>query len=581
MKRDLTTLTRKNYDLLVIGGGIFGVCAAWDAALRGLSVALLDKGDFGHATSANCFKIVHGGIRYLQHLDLYRIRESSRERNALLRIAPHLVYPLPIVIPTYGHGLKGKEILRAGCLLYDMITFDRNHALEDIPQQIPPSRLISREECLSMFPGLRKSGLTGAVMFYDGQMHSPFRLALSFLRSAVSAGADATNYLEATGFLKRDNRIYGVKATDLLTGNALEVRGKMVLNTTGPWAERLLKVGAGLSLSRSPAFSRDAFFAVARPLVERCGLAIQGASRDPDALLSRGSRHLFVIPWRGHTLFGVWHGVHKGSPDLFGVTENNLLDFLGEINEAYPEFGLTLKDVTSWHAGLVLFGENKPGATDLSYGKRSIIIDHAFEHGVEGLISVIGVRYTTARGVAEKAVELAFRKLGKKAPRSVTAETPIWGGRFERFSEYLRESAPKFPNRFGETFISNMVRNHGSEWMEVMKPVREDPGMAETIGGTAVIKAEVVHAVRKEMAMRLADVVFRRTDVGHTGYPGRAALKTCAETMAREMGWNENRVESEIAETERLFPATPRFDKNSAAGIYETMESKEAGKVEF
>ncbi|MBI3596676.1 MAG: glycerol-3-phosphate dehydrogenase/oxidase [Nitrospirae bacterium] len=554
MKRDLTTLTRKSYDLLVIGGGIFGVCVAWDAALRGLSVALVDKGDFGHATSANCFKIVHGGIRYLQHADIYRIRESSRERNTLLRIAPHLVNPLPIVIPTYGHGLKSKEILRTGCLLYDMITFDRNRALEDTQQQIPPCRLLSREECLSMFPGLNRVGLTGAVMFYDGQMHSPSRLALSFLKSAVSAGADAANYVEATGFLKRADRIYGVKATDRLTGNTLEVQGKMVLNTTGPWAERLLKVGTGLSLSRPLFFSRDAFFAVARPLVEKCGLALQGASRDPDALFSRGSRHLFVIPWRGHTLFGVWHVVHKGSPDAFGVTENNLRDFLAEINDAYPEFGLTLKDVSSWHAGLVLFGENKPGATDLSYGKRSIIIDHATEHDLEGLITVIGVRYTTARGVAEDAVDLVFRKLGKNAPRSMTAETPIWGGRIERFSEFLRQSVTQFPSGFGHAIASNMVHNYGSEWKGVMKYADGDPGLAETLGGTSVIKAEVVHAVREEMAQKLEDVLLRRTDLGSGGYPGEAALRTSADLMAAKLGWDKAHIEREIADVKKFFP---------------------------
>lgn len=581
MKRDLSAISRKTYDLAVIGGGIFGVCAAWDAALRGLSVAVLDKGDFGHATSANCFKIVHGGIRYLQHADLIRIRESSRERNALLRIAPHLVYPLPIVIPTYGHGFKGQEFLRTGCLLYDMITFDRNRALGDPRQRIPSCRMMSREECLSMFPGLNKTSLSGAVIFHDGQMHSPSRLALSFLRSAVSAGADVANYAEATGFLQHGDGVFGVKAKDRLTGETFEVQAKMILNAAGPWAEQLLKAGGGVSLRRSLSFSRDAFFAVARPLLGKYGLALQGASRDPDALFSRGSRHLFVIPWRGCTLFGVWHVVHEGSPDAFHVTEKDLQDFIGEINTAYPEFGLTLGDVSGWNAGLVLFGENKAGATDLSYGKRSIIIDHAVQDGLNGLITMIGVRYTTARGVAEKAVDLVCRKLGEKRPRSRTAETPIWGGRIGNFGEYLRENAPNFPKGFGEAFISNMIRNHGSEWAGVMNPVRENPRLAEPVGESSVIKAEVVHAVRQEMAMKLADVVFRRTDLSHAGYPGRAAMKACAETMARELGWNENRVQSEIADTERLFPASSRFEKNTADTVLQPNRPNETGKVNF
>jgi glycerol-3-phosphate dehydrogenase len=353
----------------------------------------------------------------------------------------------------------------------------------------------------------------------------------------------------------------------------------MVLNAAGPWAEQLLKRGGGVSLRRSLSFSRDAFFAVGRPLLGKCGLALQGASRDPDALFSRGGRHLFVIPWRGCTLFGVWHVVHEGSPDEFRVTEKDLRAFIGEINAAYPDIGLTLGDISGWNAGLVLFGENRAGATDLSYGKRSIIVDHAAQDGIDGLITMIGVRYTTARGVAEKAVDLVYRKLGKRGPRSVTAETPIWGGRFDNFSAYLRENAPKFPNGFNEGFISNLIRNYGSEWSGVMKPVREDPRQAEAVGESSVIRAEVVHAVREEMAMKLADVVFRRTDLGHAAYPGPTALKISAEIMALELGWNQNRVQREISETEGLFPVSVPFKEPSAPGSLEPVESKEKSRI--
>src|SRR3972149_7864196 len=181
MKRNVATLADKEYDLVIVGGGIFGVCAAWDATLRGLSVALVERGVFAHATSASCFKIVHGGLRYLQHADLHRIRESSRERNSLLRIAPHLVRPLPVVVPTYGQGLRGKGLLRAGLLAYDLITFDRNRGITDPQRRIPRGYAISREECLGLFPGLESKGLTGGVGFHDGQMYSPARLALSSL----------------------------------------------------------------------------------------------------------------------------------------------------------------------------------------------------------------------------------------------------------------------------------------------------------------------------------------------------------------------------------------------------------------
>ena len=214
MQRNIAALTKKEFDLVIVGGGIFGACAAWDAASRGLTVALLERGDFCQATSANHFKIVHGGIRYLQHGDVYRIRESNRERNALLRIAPHLVQPLPILIPTYGHGFQGKEILAAGMRLYDVLAFDRNRGLNDPKRQIPPARFVSREECLKIFPGLDQKGLTGAATFCDGQIYNPPRLVLSFIRSAVESGAVVSNYTEAVRFLYSKNCVYGVEAKD-------------------------------------------------------------------------------------------------------------------------------------------------------------------------------------------------------------------------------------------------------------------------------------------------------------------------------------------------------------------------------
>ena len=320
MKRNLKALAEKEYDLVVVGGGIFGICVAWDAALRGLSVALLERGDFGQAATANCFKMVHGGIRYLQHADLLRVREASRERNVLLRIAPHLVHPLPFVLPTYGHGLKGKEILNAALKTYDFVTWDRNRGIIDFGQRIPAGSMLSRNECLDLFPALRSPDLTGAVLFYEAQMYSPARLALSYLRSAIDAGADGANYLEAIDFLRTGNRILGVRARDALTGSELDVRGKVTINAAGPWAGPLLKAVLGLRLNPRPTFSRDAFFLVRGRISGEYALGLPSKSKDRDAILSRGSRHLFLVPWRNYTLLGVWHEVHRGSPDRVGLT---------------------------------------------------------------------------------------------------------------------------------------------------------------------------------------------------------------------------------------------------------------------
>jgi glycerol-3-phosphate dehydrogenase len=553
MQRNVSVLAEKPYDLVVVGGGLFGVCAAWDATLRGLSVALLERGDFCQATSANHFKTVHGGIRYLQHADLYRMRESSRERNALLRIAPHLVRPLPIVVPTYGHGLQGKELLAAGLLLYDLIVCDRNRGLTDPRRRIPRTRLISRQECLRLFPGIDKRGLTGAALFHDGQMYNPPRLALSYLRSAVQAGACVGNYLEVTNFLRQGSRVCGVKARDVLTGNQVEVRGKVVLNAAGPWAERLLGLQPDLQLRPKLSYSRDACFIVGRRLTGDCALAVQVNTIDPDALLSRGRRHVFIAPWRDYTLVGVWHAVYDGDPDGFTVTEQDLRGFIDDVNQAYPALALTLKDVSMWNAGLVLFGENQPGATNLSYGKRSIVIDHAHDHRIEGLITLIGVRATTSRGMAKKAVDVVFKKLGKKPPTSKTAVTPLYGGRIERFDEFLRRATAQRPAGLSAAIMPSLIRNYGSEYQEVLRYIDEDPTWADTVDLSKTLKAEVVHAVREEMAQKLADVVFRRTELATGEHPGEAALRSCAELMASELKWDGCRGQQEVAEVERTL----------------------------
>jgi glycerol-3-phosphate dehydrogenase len=563
MKRNISALAERTYDLIIVGGGIFGVCAAWDATLRGLSVALLERGDFCHATSANHFKTVHGGIRYLQHADLYRIRESNRERNALLRIAPHLVQPLPVLVPTYGHGLQGQELLAVGLLLYDLIVFDRNRGLRDPQRRIPRGHFISQQECLRLFPWIEKEGLTGAAIFYDAQMYNPPRLALSYLRSAVQAGACVANYLEVTNFLRQGERVCGVEARDVLTGNQLEVRGKVVLNAAGPWAERLLGLQPDLRLHPKLSYSRDACFIVGRRLTGDCALAVRAKTTDPDAILSRGRRHVFMAPWRDYTLVGVWHAIYDGDPDEFTVTERDLQGFLDEVNEAYPALALTLKDVSMWNAGLVLFGENQPGATNLSYGKRSLVIDHASAHRLEGLVTLIGVRATTSRGTAMKAVDVVFKKLGRRPPKSETAVTPIYGGRIERFDEFLRRATAQRPRALSAEIMPSLIHNYGSEYQEVLQYIDEDPIWAGTVGPSKTLKAEIVHAVREEMAQKLADVVFRRTELGTGGHPGGAALQSCADLMASELKWDRRHVEQELTEVEQILRTRAAYSRSA------------------
>ena len=553
LERNPAALSSQVYDLVIVGGGIFGVCAAWEAVLRGLSVAIVEKGDFSHATSANHFKMVHGGIRYLQHGDIARIRESSRERSALLRIAPHLVKPLPIVIPTYGHGTKGKAFLGAGLLLYDLLTSDRNRGIQD-DRMIPRGQFMSRQEVLKLFPGLKEKGLTGGAVFCDGQIYNAPRLAISFLRSAVNEGADAANYVEAYGFLREKDRIVGVKARDVLNGDDLEIRGKWVLNTSGPWAHRLLESLLGLELDPRPTFSRDLAFVVESRSNHGYALAFLTQTKDSDTILDMGGRHLFAVPWRNYTLVGVWHKVFKGTPEEITVTEDELQEFIHEVNTAYPGLHVTINDILMINTGLTLFGsEKRQGNNNLSFGKRSRLIDHSKEHGIDGITTLIGVRATTARGMAVKAVDIISDRLGKRKIKSRTEYTPICGGNIRCLEDFIKDAKQKCPPGINFDQIRALIRNYGSLFQEVLKYVDENPAWTKTLGTSTTLEAEVIYAVREEMAQKLSDVVFRRTDLCTGGYSDKEALHRSAELAARELDWSNERLQQELEEVKQAY----------------------------
>ena len=554
MKRNIGNLINREFDIVIIGAGIFGCCALWDAIRRDLSAVLVEKGDFSQATSANHYKMVHGGIRYLQHLDFYRVRESSRERSALLRIAPHLVNPLPIVVPTYGHGTKGKEFLAAGLLLYDMVTYDRNKGIPDKERQIPPGKLLSKSEVLNMFPGIDQDNLTGGVLFHDAQMYNPPRLALSFLHSAVDEGAEVANYLEVNGFLQKDDKIFGIKAKDILTGDQLEIRGKMVLNTAGPWANNLLEKGSCVHLSPKPIFSRDLGFVISRKFNVKYSFACQIKSDDADAIIDRGGRHIFISPWRDYTLVGVWHKIYKDNPDRVSASDEELQAYIDDVNNAYPIFNLSLNDITIVNTGLTLFGEeNRQGERTLSFGHRSLLIDHEAVHKKKGLITLIGVRATTARGMAQKAIDLVLQKMQKEFKKPDTEITPIYGGKIDYFEKFLNDAIKDSEFKPGNDVMRSLVHNYGTEYKTVLKYVSSDISLGERIGNTQTIKAEIIHAIKDEMAQKLSDVILRRTDIGTGANPGECAIKECADLMANELSWDNERKEKEIIEVNDVF----------------------------
>jgi glycerol-3-phosphate dehydrogenase len=553
MGRALAALAGTEFDVVVVGGGITGAATAWDAAQRGLSVALLERGDFGGATSAESLKVVHGGVRYLQHLDIVRVRESSGERRALLRMAPHLVRPMPFVVPTYGHGMRGPEILGAAFVILNALTADRNRGLTDPARRVPAARIVSRAKVLEWFPDINKEGLTGAGVFYDGQLFNPPRLVWALVRTAARAGAAVANYCDVTSLVLQGGRVIGVRVEDRLVGDKFEVRARTVINAAGPYAEALL-VRSGVRKATSVPFSRDMALVLKRRFVDGRALALQTKYRDPSAVLTRGPRHLFMVPWRGRTLVGVNSLIWRDEPDRLRVTESEVRDFVNEIAEADPRLGLTMDDVALVMAGLLPVEKGTEEGGNVSFGKRPLVVDNAREDGVQGLVSAISNRYTVARGVAERAVDLVFRKLGRTGRPSRTAVTRIHGGDFYRFDDLVREVAAALPVGFDPSIADRLARDHGSAYGEVLRLVGERPELGATVGGSDILRAEVVHAARSEMVCKLSDAVFGRTGIATVGDPGRAELEECASLVGAQLGWDASRRESELREVRERIP---------------------------
>jgi glycerol-3-phosphate dehydrogenase len=544
----------QTYDLVVIGGGIYGAWVAWDAALRGLKVALVEQKDFASATSANSQKIIHGGLRYLQHADIGRMRESIRERAALLRVAPHLVHPMPCLVPTYGHLTHSRFAMQAALKLNDLISYDRNRGLED-GQAIPGGRLLSKKETLELCTGLDSRRLTGGALFYDAQVHNSERLILAILQAAAEAGADLANYTRVTGLIRKGMAVHGVQVTDGLTGEIREIRGQMIVNCGGPWIHQLLQLHPYAQMI-TPRRLFKASLLVTHPIVKgvAVGLSAEDGYTDGDALIDKGYRFFFVTPWRNASLVGTFYDAFDGNPASVSLSEEDIRQALAVINAAYPLAKLTRADVRYGYAGLLPRGDDGETAANIQYAKHYKIYDHAQTDGIDGLISILGVKYTTARDVAQKAVDLALRKLGRQPIPCRTDTTPIYGGAIDHLAEFSERAVRTDPHGLGEEVIRHLVATYGEAYGEVLHLLDENPLWREPVSqNSPTIKAEIVYGVRAEMAQTLTDIILRRTELGTAGYPGGSCLHSCAALMAEILGWDRQQIAHEIEATQSLY----------------------------
>ena len=541
MQRDLRRLADTKFDVIVVGAGFYGVTTAWDAAQRGLSVAIIDKDDFGAATSFNNLKTLHGGLRSLQAFNFPQMRLFIRERRALARILPHLVRPLPFVVPTTRNPMRSALAMRVAFAINDAVSRDRNEGLSDPGTHLPDSQIVSREECLTLNPVIAPEGVTGGALWYDYQMQSTDRVTLSFLLSAVDAGAVAANYVQVQRFLQVNGRVTGVRVEDRLTNETFAVRGSVVVNAAGPWAASLLSDLPTAAQGAPPPRLSRAMNIVTRKVVNdhACGGLVNG-------------RYLFMVPWRDVSMLGTSHDAHDGTADQLKVSRWDLEAFLKDAREAFPHAGLTTSDVRLIHRGLLPMISGDGSRVRLV--KESQVVDHS-KHGLPGLVSMFGVRYTTARHTAEQAVDAVFRVMGHATPPPCrTAETPLLGGSIVHMDNFLKAVMLRDVEGIPADTLKRIAATYGTGYDLVLQMARDLPALGRPLGRDCdVIGAEILYAARKEMAVKLGDALIRRTEAGAAGHPGADALERAAAIMARALEWDEWRMRHEIAEVEAFY----------------------------
>ncbi|MSO65833.1 MAG: glycerol-3-phosphate dehydrogenase/oxidase [Alphaproteobacteria bacterium] len=538
MKRDLQRLAADRHDLVVVGAGITGAAIAWDAALRGLRVALIDKDDFAHATTAASSKLIHGGLRYLKTFDIGLVRESLQERRVWQTIAPHLVRPLPFLLPTYGYGQRGWLAVGAGLAVYDFLA--RGESPADPDQALPRARPLGRSETVAAFPMIDRRGLTGGWLYYDAQMLAPERLALAFVRGAAERGGAVANYVEVERFLGPPERVDGVAVVDRLGGGRFEIQAALTVNATGPWADRLLarRDGVAAHLVRS-----KGIHLIVPPLHDRLALAMQTASR-----------HFFALPWRSHTILATTDTPFIDEPDRVGTSQTDIDALLATVNAALPGTAFGRGDVRHFYAGLRPLVADKGVGAASTYGqsRKAEICDHASADGVDGLLSVLGGKWTTSRHLAEQVVDRSVGKLGRTPVAAMTARTPLPSVPSGPTGRFIATTQAAY-GRLDPAVVDHLVRHHGSDTATILS-LGEREGLLDRVLPTQpTIAAEVVHAVRSEMALALDDVLFRRTGLGTLGHPGNAVVAKVAALMANELDWTAADQRGQIERALRRF----------------------------
>jgi len=526
---NLDALAEEPFDVVVIGAGITGAGVAREAALRGMRVALLERADFASGTSSRSSRLVHGGIRYLEHGELHLVYEASRERRTLLRIAPHLVRPLRFLWPIFEHSRIPRWKLRAGFLLYDALALFRN---------IANHRSLGTAAVAAQEPALRASGLEGGVNYYDASTDD-IRLTIANVRAAAIAGAVVANHLAVRSMSKDGSLVSGVCAEDSITGRVIAVQARTVVNATGPWSDEVRRL-ANPAAPPTLRGTRGVHVAVPRSRIRNEGALTLLSPID--------GRVMFVLPAGRLTIIGTTDSDYSGSPDEVRATAADITYLLRTANSFFPSAHLVAADVVSAWAGirpLVSQGDGAPG---------SVSREHAVHWTTPGVLSVSGGKLTTYRSMAQDVVDEIARALGNPVAHAPTDRIPLPGGELSS----LEEESARAREVIGlDDVADHLVSSYGAEWRDVWAMVEDDHALGARVSPELpYIAAEIPWAVEREMALTLSDILVRRMHVAfETHDHGVSAAPAVARVAAPLLGWTSTRMETELA----------RYDRDMAA----------------
>jgi len=533
--RDVDILAPTTYDVLVIGGGIHGLAVAYEAASRGLRTALIEAGDFGSAASFNHQRTVHGGLRSLQYGRLRYARQSILERRALARIAPWLLRPLPFLVGTYRSVTRGRMALRAAFKIDDWLGRDRNRDVE--PElHLPPARLLSKAATQRFFPGIRADKLTGGAQWYDYQMVEPDRLTFAFAAAADRAGATLANYVEALTPIREGGRIAGMQARDLLSGRDFAVRAGATVNAAGAHAGTFMT-----------AFGSKREYL----LLKAMSLLTNRPAGDFALAAPAHGRMLTLVPWRGFGLVGTSQSQTFAQPGDTGASAAEIERLIGDANLAFPALKLTPDDVKAVHRGVVPAVKSRKGVPELRMMPE--VYDHASD-GSPGAFSIAGAKYSSARGVAERTITMVGRRLRKRLAPSRTSTTLLPGAGIADHEALAIERCRATDVDLSIAEIRHLIARYGERAADIVSLIHERPELRAPLAASdPTFKAEVAHVIQHEMAVRLTDIILRRTTCGSAGHPGGDVIRAAASIAAGELGWDQERTAEEIESVERFY----------------------------